>query len=216
MRPNDRRNEADAAKALLSVPGGDHFTLLNVYNSYRERMFNLTLTHTFALDYGLPFDSDQHDKNWTRRNYLSARALAEADKVRTQLLRMMEHFDIDIVSTQDQRTFYTNIPKALVCGFFMQVAHKEAGKRSYATVKDNQAQVVFLHPSCGLDIHPEWVLFNEFILTTRPFIRTVTKVQPEWYVTSLWPFPSFAALIAMLLFQAIRVCGQLLRFGQFS
>ncbi|KAF8485644.1 P-loop containing nucleoside triphosphate hydrolase protein [Gautieria morchelliformis] len=147
MRPNDRRNEADAAKALLSVPGGDHFTLLNVYNSYRE---------------------NQHDKNWTQRLLV-----AEADKVRTQLRRMMEHFDIELVSTQDQRTFYTNIQKALVCGFFMQVAHKEAGKRSYTTVKDNQ--VVSLHPSWGLDIHAEWVLFNEFILT-----RTVTKVQPEW------------------------------------
>jgi pre-mRNA-splicing factor ATP-dependent RNA helicase DHX15/PRP43 len=39
IRPNHQRKEADAAKALLSVPGGDHLTLLNVYNSYRESMF---------------------------------------------------------------------------------------------------------------------------------------------------------------------------------
>ncbi|KIP02425.1 hypothetical protein PHLGIDRAFT_122466, partial [Phlebiopsis gigantea 11061_1 CR5-6] len=31
-----------------------------------------------------------------------------------------------------------------------------------------------------LDAQPEWVVFNEFILTTRPYIRTVTAVQPEW------------------------------------
>lgn len=36
VRPNNQRKEADSAKALLSVPGGDHLTLLNVYNSYRE------------------------------------------------------------------------------------------------------------------------------------------------------------------------------------
>ena len=42
-------------------------------------------------------------------------------------------------------------------------------------------QVVNLHPSCGLDNEPEWVIFNEFVLTTRPYIRTVTTVQPEWY-----------------------------------
>lgn len=53
----------------------------------------------------------------------------------------MERFDIDLVSTQDQRTFYTNIQKALVCGFFMQVAHKEGEKGNYTTVKDNQAGV---------------------------------------------------------------------------
>jgi len=46
------------------------------------------------------------------------------------------------------------------------------------TVKDNQ--VVSLHPSCGLDSTPEWVLFNEFVLTSRPYIRTVTEVRPEW------------------------------------
>jgi HrpA-like RNA helicase len=41
-------------------------------------------------------------------------------------------------------------------------------------------QVVQLHPSCCLETQPEWVLFNEFVLTTRPFIRTVTEIRPEW------------------------------------
>jgi pre-mRNA-splicing factor ATP-dependent RNA helicase DHX15/PRP43 len=41
-------------------------------------------------------------------------------------------------------------------------------------------QVVSLHPSCCLKTRPEWVVFNEFVLTTRPFIRTVTEIQPEW------------------------------------
>jgi len=37
-----------------------------------------------------------------------------------------------------------------------------------------------LHPSCGLGSRPEWVLFNEFVLTTKPYIRTVTEIRPEW------------------------------------
>lgn len=204
IRPNNQRKEADAAKALLSVPGGDHLTLLNVYNSYRESKLNFSpICSRFRFT---TFTTDQHDKNWTWQNYLSARALGQADNVRTQLLRTMERFEIDLVSTQDQRTFYTNIQKALVCGFFMQVAHKEGEKGNYTTVKDNQvqiylpftpvdvylyiAQVVGLHPSCGLDTQPEWVLFNEFVLTTRPFIRTVTEVRPEWYVSSSFAFLS--------------------------
>ena len=36
VRPNNARKEADAAKAMLSVPDGDHLTLLNVYNSYKQ------------------------------------------------------------------------------------------------------------------------------------------------------------------------------------
>ena len=43
-------------------------------------------------------------------------------------------------------------------------------------------QVVHLHPSCNLETQPEWVLFNEFVLTTRPFIRTVTEIRPEWLI----------------------------------
>ena len=34
-RPNDQRKEADAAKRLLSIPDGDHLTLLNVFDEYQ-------------------------------------------------------------------------------------------------------------------------------------------------------------------------------------
>ena len=37
-----------------------------------------------------------------------------------------------------------------------------------------------MHPACGLYTRPEWVLFNEFVLTTRAYIRTVTEIRPEW------------------------------------
>jgi len=81
----------------------------------------------------------------------------------------------------------------LVCGFFMQVAHKEGEKGNYLTVKDNQ--VVALHPSCGLDTQPDWVMFNEFVLTTRHYIRTVTEVRPEWlleYAPTYFDLSSFS------------------------
>ncbi|TFK64444.1 P-loop containing nucleoside triphosphate hydrolase protein [Pluteus cervinus] len=157
LRPNNQRREADAAKALFTVPNGDHLTLLNVFNQYMH---------------------NKHDKNWAWSNYVSQRALAQAENVREQLQRTMERFEIEFVSLEDERKLYVNIRQALVCGFFMQVAHKEGEKGNYLTYKDNQ--VVALHPSCGLDTQPEWVIFNEFVLTTRPYIRTVSEVLPEW------------------------------------
>ena len=92
----------------------------------------------------------------------------------------MERLEVDLVtkSYQDQTRHYMDIRKAMVCGYFMQVAHKEGEKGSYLTIKDNQ--VVSLHPSCGLDTQPEWVLFNEFVLTSRHYIRTVTEIRPDW------------------------------------
>ncbi|KAH9986863.1 P-loop containing nucleoside triphosphate hydrolase protein [Russula vinacea] len=139
LRPNNQRKEADSAKQLLTVPDGDHLTLLNVFNEYQNNL---------------------HDRNWAWNNYVSARALAQADNVRAQLLRVMERLEVDLVtkSYQDQTHHYMDIRKRWL--------------------RDNQ--VVSLHPSCGLDTQPEWVLFNEFVLTTRHYIRTVTEIRPDW------------------------------------
>jgi hypothetical protein len=79
-----------------------------------------------------------HDKNWAWNNYLSLRALQQADSIRTQLKRIMERYDIESVTISDEKKLFSNIRQALVCGFFMQVAHKEGEKGNYLTVKDNQ------------------------------------------------------------------------------
>ncbi|RSH95451.1 DEAH-box ATP-dependent RNA helicase prp43 [Saitozyma podzolica] len=156
-------NEMLSLTAMLSAqfthPDGDHLTMLNVYHAYKS--------------------NEADAKNWCWQNYLNQRSLTQADNVRTQLKRSMERFDLELCSTAwEDKNYWNNIRQALTCGFFMQVAHKEGERGSYLTVKDNQ--VVRLHLSCGLDHTPEWVVYNEFVLTTANFIRTVTEVRPEW------------------------------------
>lgn len=56
----------------------------------------------------------------------------------------------------------------------VQVAHLERSGH-YLTVKDNQ--VVSIHPSSVLDSKPVWCMFEEFVLTSKNYIRTVTGVQ---------------------------------------
>ncbi|KIK54777.1 hypothetical protein GYMLUDRAFT_87933 [Collybiopsis luxurians FD-317 M1] len=157
VRPLHQRAAADQAKTLLTVPEGDHLTMLNVYNTYLQNKSN---------------------HSWAWNNFVSARALAQAENVRAQLLGMMERFKIECISLEDERKRNLGIQQTLVRGFFMQVAHREGEAGTYLIVKDSQ--VVALHPSCDLDFRPEWVLFNEFVLTKRPYIRTVTAIQPEW------------------------------------
>ena len=104
--------------------------------------------------------------------------MKSSDNVRQQLSRIMDRFDLKRTSTDfTSKDYYLNIRKALVSGFFMQVAHLERNG-SYLTVKDNQA--VSLHPSTVLDHKPDWVLYNEFVLTSKNYIRTVTEIKPEW------------------------------------
>jgi pre-mRNA-splicing factor ATP-dependent RNA helicase DHX15/PRP43 len=89
----------------------------------------------------------------------------------------MTEYDLDLVSTAfEDKNYWINIRKALTVGFFMQVAHREGEKGAYNTVKDGQ--IVKLHKSCGLDSNPEWVIYNEFVLTTAnvsPLSRNVER-----------------------------------------
>ena len=139
IRPNNRRAEADIAKRLLSLPFGNHLTLLNVFNeyqksTYRSNIFSPLLTKML---------SDQHDHQWAWKNYVSARSLAEAANIRSQILRIMERLGIGLVtqSYKDPTRHYRDIRRALVCGYFMQVAHKNSQGGSYLTVKDNQVRL---------------------------------------------------------------------------
>jgi pre-mRNA-splicing factor ATP-dependent RNA helicase DHX15/PRP43 len=88
----------------------------------------------------------------------------------------LSEFDLTLCSTAwEDKNYWINIRKALTCGFFMQVAHKEGEKNAYSTIKDNQ--VVRLHKSTGLDTSPEWVVYNEFVLTTGNVSVAVASVS---------------------------------------
>jgi len=161
VRPASARKRADEMKNLFAHPDGDHLTLLNVY-------------HAFKGD-----DAQANPRQWCHDHFLSLRALQSADNVRMQLKRIMEREEVELMSTPfEDKQYYENIRRALVSGFFMQVAKKEANGKTYTTVKDNQT--VLLHPSTVLGQESDWVIYNEFVLTTKNYIRSVTGVRGEW------------------------------------
>lgn len=171
------------------------------------------------------------DANWCWNNYISFRAMQQADNVRNQLKRSMEKLDLcavppalsllasdpltpplastrsDLVSTSfEDKSYYENIQRALTCGFFMQVAHKEGDKKSgYMTIKD--LQVVGLHPSTGLDHNPEWVIYNGAYDYSRPLRtgavgRGVAKNRPVLLVSVLVARADFTAISALFRMQS--------------
>ena len=165
VRPASARKRADEMKQLFAHPDGDHLTMLNVYHAFK----------------GATAQADI--KSWCHEHFLSHRALQSADNVRSQLKRIMEREEVELVSTPfEDKKYYENIRRALVSGFFMQVAKRESTGKTYTTVKDDQT--VLLHPSTVLGQDCEWVLYNEFVLTTKNYIRTVTAVKPEWLLVS--------------------------------
>ena len=161
VRPASARKRADEMKNLFAHPDGDHLTLLNVYHAFKGE------------------EAQANPRQWCHDHFLSLRALQSADNVRLQLKRIMEREELELMSTPfEDKKYYENIRRALVSGFFMQVAKKEANGKTYTTVKDNQT--VLLHPSTVLGQESEWVIYNEFVLTTKNYVRTVTSVRGEW------------------------------------
>lgn len=161
VRPAAARKRADEMKDLFAHEDGDQLTMLNVYHAFKSPA------------------AQENPKQWCHDHFLSYRALQQADNVRLQLKRIMEREEIELVSTPfEDKKYYENIRRALVAGFFMQVAKKDTSGKTYVTVKDNQS--VLLHPSTVLGQDSEWVMYNEFVLTSKNYIRTVTAVKPEW------------------------------------
>ncbi|RKP34082.1 P-loop containing nucleoside triphosphate hydrolase protein [Dimargaris cristalligena] len=157
LSPRERRVAANRAKAEFAHAQGDYCTLLNVYHAFKGQ---------------------NEDADWCWEMYLSQRHLKTADRIRGQLLRTAQQQQLPLKSAAyDDPMYYTNISRAITAGYYMQVGHLDR-KNQYSTVKDQQ--VVRIHPSSSLDYTPQWVVYNEFVLTGQNFIRTVNAIQPEW------------------------------------
>ena len=102
-----------------------------------------------------------------------------ADDIRNQLVKILIKMGFEVpdnkFSTEISVKRQKKIIKSLIEGFFAQVAHLETNGY-YITVKDNQ--YVFIHPSSVLvDTKPKWVLYNEFVLTSKNYIGTLTAIE---------------------------------------
>ena len=162
MRPRETAKAADEAKAQFVDNTSDHITLLNAYATYEE----------------VP-TADR--KQWCWDNFINERSIQSAASVKKQLRGIMNRLDIPLLTcTGNNGKYDTNaIRMALTSAMYMQVAYlQRAG--NYLTVKDNQ--IVYIHPGSSIDSKPQWVLFEEFALTSKNYIRTVTTTRGEWLV----------------------------------
>lgn len=76
-RPKEKQALADQKKAKFHMPEGDHVTLLNVFNSWKNNKFS---------------------NPWCYENFVQARNLRRAADVRKQLLGIMDRHKLDVVS----------------------------------------------------------------------------------------------------------------------
>jgi pre-mRNA-splicing factor ATP-dependent RNA helicase DHX15/PRP43 len=104
--------------------------------------------------------------------------MKSASSIRAQLVSQLNSMGYKVeLSAKRPKEYLNKIKKSIVSAFFMQTAHLERAGH-YMTLKDNQ--IVMIHPSTAIDHKPEWVVYHEFVLTSKNYIRTVSEINPKW------------------------------------
>jgi pre-mRNA-splicing factor ATP-dependent RNA helicase DHX16 len=159
FRPKDKKIHADSARARFTIKeGGDHLTLLNIWNQWVDSDFSYV---------------------WAKENFLQQRSLTRARDVRDQLAKLCERVEVTMstVGASD----LVPIQKAITAGFFPNAARLQRGGDSYRTVKNNNT--VYIHPSSVLmDSNPpvKMVIYYELVQTTKEYMRSCLPIKPEW------------------------------------
>ena len=160
IRPKDKKIYADSARTRFThKEGGDHMTLLNIWNEYVDA---------------------EYSPQWCLQNYIQSKSLKRARDVRDQLLKLCERVEVDPTSTCGGD--HILIGKAITAGFFPNAARLQKGGDSYRTLKSGGI-TAWIHPSSVLarvETAPKWILFDQLQLTSKEYMRTVMEIRPEW------------------------------------
>ncbi|KAI1381041.1 P-loop containing nucleoside triphosphate hydrolase protein [Hypoxylon crocopeplum] len=159
FRPKDKKIHADSARNRFTIKeGGDHLTLLNIWNQWVDSDFS-------------PI--------WSRENFLQQRSLTRARDVRDQLAKLCER--VEVAPSSCGASNIEPIKKALTAGFFPNAAKLQRSGDSYRTVKNNTT--VWIHPSSVLmksDPPEKMVVYYELVLTNKEYMRSCMPIKPHW------------------------------------
>ncbi|TMW62699.1 hypothetical protein Poli38472_005317 [Pythium oligandrum] len=156
-RPKDKAVHADNARINFARGGGgDHITLMNVYNQWVETNYST---------------------QWTYENFVIMRSLKTARDVREQLERLCDRVELERTSNPNEQEL---IRKAICAGYFYHTAKLDSSG-NYKTVK--HAHSVAIHPSSclvKLEERPRWLVYHELAFTTKEYMRNVIPIKSEW------------------------------------
>ncbi|KAL1736628.1 pre-mRNA splicing factor [Schizophyllum commune] len=158
-RPKDKKLHADQARQNFVRQGGDHFTLLNVWEQWAD------------TNYSQQFCYEQ---------FLQFKSLSRARDIRDQLAGLCERVEI-VVEPNPNSNDITPIQKAITAGYFYNTAQLQKGGDSYRTLKTNHT--VYIHPSSSLfQFQPpvRAVLYYELVMTSKSYMRQVMEIKPSW------------------------------------
>ncbi|PWA26052.1 hypothetical protein CCH79_00001762 [Gambusia affinis] len=163
--------EAAQCRMKFQHPEGDHFTLINIFKAFKQCQ---------QYEYC-------DEEKWCQDFFFNHTALLTADALRTELTDTLRRIELPVSAPAfGCRGNTVNIKRALLAGFFMQVARDVDGSGNYFIL--THKHVAQIHPMSGYGAKspklglPEWVLFHEHTFSEDNCLRTVTHITPEEFV----------------------------------
>ncbi|OIT37263.1 PREDICTED: probable pre-mRNA-splicing factor ATP-dependent RNA helicase DEAH4 isoform X1 [Nicotiana attenuata] len=148
---------------------GDHIQLLQIYEQWYQTDYNI---------------------DWCKENNLQVRGMVFVRDVRKQLSQIMHKIakgSLDVQTSKrrrDSQQEYRILRKALFIGYANQLAERSIRHNGYRPL-GFKSELVQVHPSSVLKADedgmlPNYVVYHELIVTSRPFMRNVCAVEMRW------------------------------------
>ncbi|CAN8071131.1 unnamed protein product [Agarophyton chilense] len=182
LRPPTKMDRAKAAHRRFVSFYGDHLTLVNALHAYVQRVPSKKLE--FCKDH-----------------FLNQRTLESAEKIRNQLVVVMQHADMvswglthpfpkGVQEELEDSSSEDLVRRCLVAGYFRHIARRRNEDGKYVPI-GNVKGVNSLET--GVDIHPSssfrsfkqkkipaLVIYDELVWTTKIYLRTVCSIEHSW------------------------------------
>ncbi len=187
-RPRDLQEKADAAHEKFLDPRSDFLAFLKIWDFYQE--LKETLSHSKI-------------RKACVQNFLSFNRMREWSDIHIQLLQLVREAKLRLGPRQDD---YNVIHRSILTGFLSGIAHKDERRNEYDVSGGGKC---VLWPGSGLSKlkvgsgkweegnknqqlppashfplptshSPKWLVAAERLETTRKFLRTAARIEPDW------------------------------------
>nr|CAG8520039.1 15449_t:CDS:2 [Entrophospora candida] len=202
-RDQDKLELADEMRREFYHPSGDHMTLLNVFDAYRDSGYS---------------------REWCREKFINYRSLSMARNIRDQLYDLMKKSDLPIIScriTEDERrsgdgdqhshkkrrtkqSYHRKYDHELIIesfssSYYINLAKVHSHKpifyhyissTSSNDSVDSNSSLLALNISPTSSLHPDnkivrmenldWVIYHSILYTTKAIMKITSRIRFEW------------------------------------
>ncbi len=159
VRPVDHEQAADEAHAAWRHENSDFLTYLNLWDFYHGLKSKLSRNQL---------------RKACQQNYLSYNRMREWVDVHQQLLQLAREADL---KARPRRDDHAAVHRAVLTGLFTHVGWRR-DSFEYTTAGGSKANI--WPGSTVFKSKPRWLVAAEMVETTRRYLRTCARIQPEW------------------------------------